>query len=1227
MAGTVFDLQGKISIDASQFYSTMQNVMSSVENFRRSVSGISTTISSVQSGFRTLSSSVGSTDAQFRDLQKALEQAQQATASARQNVLSLTAAYEASKNATGADSEQTKALARELEKAREKLRECEQAERNASKELEEYSRTTHTASNNSNNLSDSVTNAGNAAAGAGKQFSSFGDILKANILSEVIISGIETVIGKIKELGDAAVNAVTEFTKTSVQVGMTFDSAMSQVAATMGMTMEEMSNQVGEVDLAWGHFSGNLREYAQVMGENTAFSATDAARALNYMALAGYKTQDAMEMLPNVLNLASAGAMDLGAAANMVTKSKNALGIDSFERVTQLMNEMAATASNSGTYVSQLGDAILSIGATARTMKGGFVTMEDGTRVAYDGVTELNAALGLLADSGTTAAEGGTALRNILNSFRSDKFKKVFGAAGVNAYDEATGQLRSLKDIFKDMNAVMAGMTDAERDDMIGDVFNKFDLAKVNSLLATSQERWNSLTATIAGARDAAGQMAKTQMDNLTGDITLFNSALEGIHIAFADRINPELRKFVELGTEQVSKITTAFKEGGFTGALDKIGWYITQWKQLISDEISSIINSDEFSKTFDKLGFMITNSLLKTARDLPKRIQFISTLFEQGLDIITENLPDFTKVSVAIIESLSKAITGVVKSDSLSKFVSGTVTAMQKIVPALATGISSVIGALASRFGEFANIVIPALVDVFVVSVNALAENITPVVNALVSTIPTVVNAVVSNIEPLVRAVGTVFTALIDGITADDGTLDAIVNGFSSIVDSLVENIDPILLALQDVTIQIMDKLVEPETLGKISESVGTVFGKAISGAAKILGSGTGFVIELTQAIVQLTLRINWDEVAQSILGEFGKCIIGGLTGLDMTEWDSYWEGIGADTYDAVQDIIKSLKEAADFWNGLWEGVGGMFYDETEEIKKNFQNFVDAAYQWGHDLIQNFIDGVADKGNEWNDMWENVGATIYDYLHHSHPEKGYLADDYKWMPDMIDSMVEGIQQNSAKFEKAIFDMTDVQLPEKISAPEVDTTNIMNFLYGLQNLEIPGYQVDLSGFNIPSVGVDVPDVSGMKIPDMNIGAPDVAEIQVDASALERVVKELAALEIPGIEVADFKTPDFSGMELPTLKTEAPSIRMPEVSVNTARFDGAVAELNAVDRNESKAQKNESSAWNTPAASASSGGVTVNFTQNNTSPQALDPYEVWRQNKKAIELMKLQLQGV
>ena len=295
--------------------------------------------------------------------------------------------------------------------------------------------------------------------------------------------GIGGVLGTAGKIAGAAIAASTTamvaFGGSSVSAGADFDKAMSQVQATMLKTSEEMENDVGSVDTAYGHFSGNLREFAQFLGQNTAFSATQAAEALNYMALAGYKTQESLDMLPNVLSLAAAGNFDLARASDMVTDAQTAFGIDA-ERTTQMVDEMAKTASVTNTNVEQLGDAFLVVGGLAQDLNGGFITLADGTKKPVDGVNELEIALGAMASAGVKGSEAGTHMRNMLLKLSSptDDGIAAFQKLGTTIFD-TEGNMRSLKDIFSDMSKGMENLTQQEKLQAISDIFNKIGRAHV----------------------------------------------------------------------------------------------------------------------------------------------------------------------------------------------------------------------------------------------------------------------------------------------------------------------------------------------------------------------------------------------------------------------------------------------------------------------------------------------------------------------------------------------------------------------------------------------------------------------------------------------------------------------------------------------------------------------------------------------------------------------------
>ncbi len=351
--------------------------------------------------------------------------------------------------------------------------------------------------------------------------------------------GFTVLKGVITDLASNAIQNVidklTEFGKSAVDTGKDFSTSMSQVCATMSITKDTVIDGVSPYE--------KLEEVARECGSTTQFSATEAANALNYLALAGYDVDKACEALPQVLNIAAAGGMDLASASDMVTDSMSALGIEATNtNLTEFGDKLAVTAQKSNTSVSELGEAILTIGGTAKSLAGG--------------TTELNTALGILADAGDKGSEGGTALRNVILSLTAptDTAKAKIEELGVQVYD-ANGNMRPLNETLNDFNKAMSNMTDEEKTDVISTIFNKNDIKSINQLLSNSGKRWDELTGYINDCDGACEQMADTMTDNLEGDLASLNSAIDDVKIELYEQMEPAMRSTIQSFTDLIGKI------------------------------------------------------------------------------------------------------------------------------------------------------------------------------------------------------------------------------------------------------------------------------------------------------------------------------------------------------------------------------------------------------------------------------------------------------------------------------------------------------------------------------------------------------------------------------------------------------------------------------------------------------------------------------------------------
>ncbi|MCI7350190.1 MAG: phage tail tape measure protein [Ruminococcus sp.] len=360
-------------------------------------------------------------------------------------------------------------------------------------------------------------------------------------LSGIAQTAVGTMLGK---LGTQIISGIAQIPAQITAVGSSFEASMSQVAATMSITTASQ-----EFDL--------LSSAAKAAGESTKFSATQAGDALNFLALAGYSAEQAVTALPTVLNTAAAGGLDLAYASDLITDSMSALGLG-MEELSSFSDRLAVTSQKSNTNVAQLGEAILTVGGTAKTLSGG--------------VVEMNTALGILADNGIKGAEGGTALRNVILSLSAptSTAADMLNKLNVSAFD-AAGNMRPLQGTFGDLNTALEKLNPQERQAALSEIFNKVDLKSVNALLGTSAERFDELSGYIENCEGAASDMADTMSSNLKGDITIMQSALEGLGVSIYEKFSVPMRTAVQGITETIGELTSRIKDGDLSDTFDKI--------------------------------------------------------------------------------------------------------------------------------------------------------------------------------------------------------------------------------------------------------------------------------------------------------------------------------------------------------------------------------------------------------------------------------------------------------------------------------------------------------------------------------------------------------------------------------------------------------------------------------------------------------------------------------
>lgn len=315
-----------------------------------------------------------------------------------------------------------------------------------------------------------------------------------------------------------AINKLKDLTAETINVGKQFDSSMSQVAAVSGATGDEYDK---------------LREKAKEMGANTKFSASETADAFNYMAMAGWKTEDMLGGIDGVLNLAAASGSDLATTSDIVTDALTAMGYEAKD-AGRLADVMAAASSNANTNVEMMGQTFKYAAPVAGAL--GY-SMED-TAVA----------IGLMANAGIKADQAGSSLRSIMTRLSAPPkaCAEEMDNLGISLTD-SEGNMKSLDEVMRDLRGAFGGLSETEQTAAAKHIAGAEAMSGLLAIVNAAPEDFDKLTDAVANSEGAAEDMANTMLNNLGGDMTLLSSKLEGVQLAIYEKFEPALRKGVEV--------------------------------------------------------------------------------------------------------------------------------------------------------------------------------------------------------------------------------------------------------------------------------------------------------------------------------------------------------------------------------------------------------------------------------------------------------------------------------------------------------------------------------------------------------------------------------------------------------------------------------------------------------------------------------------------------------
>lgn len=538
------------------------------------------------------------------------------------------------------------------------------------------------------------------------------------------IGGAFKTVGKVAKTAMVAGSAAAvAFTKTSIDAGMNFDTAMSQVAATMGTTVDKI---------------GNVKAKAEEMGRTTKYTATEAAEGMNILAQAGLSADEQISGIGTVLNLASAGAMSLEESASYTAGAVKGFG-DSMSNASYYADLMAKGATLANTDVRGLGEAFSGSAATAKNYGQ-----------AADSVT---LSLLRLAEQNVTGSEASTALNRAMADLYTptDDASKALDQLGVSAY-KSNGEAKDFNDLVDELNGSLQGMTAEQKNNALATIFTTQGLQAFNKMTASSDATVQKFWKGIQDSSGSAAQQAATQLDNLQGDITLLSSATEGLQLAFYNTFSGTIRGAIKGITSEVSGLAEAMESGGISGALSKLA--------------QDAINFSGQLPGLTKIGGDLINGLISSVTQNSGSITTaVSQLLNNLASTISTGLNVFTSVGVNLLTTIANGMTQGIPTflgqalpmltqfteslrSNAGKLINAGLTLIQNIAQGLINSIPVLIAYVPTIITNLAGIIndnAPKILATGVTIITNLAIGLVRAIPLLIANLPKIITAIVS--------------------------------------------------------------------------------------------------------------------------------------------------------------------------------------------------------------------------------------------------------------------------------------------------------------------------------------------------------------------------------------------------------------------------------------------------------------------------------------------------
>lgn len=593
--------------------------------------------------------------------------------------------------------------------------------------------------------------------------------------SATAIQKIAATGGKLQNVGGTIESAgkkmlpvtatVTALGTASVKTAADFEAAMSKVEAVSGATGSEMEA---------------LTAKAREMGSKTKFSASEAAEAMNYMAMAGWKTEDMLLGIEGVMNLAAASGEDLATTSDIVTDALTAFGLTAQDSG-HFADVLAAASSNANTNVSMMGETFKYCAPIAGSL--GF-SVEDTAE-----------AIGLMANAGIKSTQAGTSLRTIMTNLSGEV--KICGAnigEVTVATSNADGTMRDLSDILADCRVAFAGLSESEKAAAAESLVGKNAMSGFLALMNAGEGDIRKLSGAIDNCDGAAQNMADTMNDNLEGQLTILKSALEELAISFGQLLIPALREVVQwlqgfIGflnslPEGVKKtiMVIALVAAALGPVLIIVGKVISAIGTIMTivPKVAGVIN-------VVKGAFAALNATM-LANPIVLIIAAIAALVAAFI-YLWNNCEGFRQFWIDLWENVKQIAVAV--WEGLKTFFAAAWQAISTTAQTIWNGIRNFFSALWEGIKTIFTTALNVIRTIVTTYFNVYKTIITTVFNAIRTVITTILNAIKTVITTVWNTIKNVFTTVLNTIkSVVSGAFNAMWTGIKNTISGIVNTI-----------------------------------------------------------------------------------------------------------------------------------------------------------------------------------------------------------------------------------------------------------------------------------------------------------------------------------------------------------------------------------------------------------------------------------------------------